>query len=67
MSEADVDGVIRCFESCYGRSYIDDFYDPQWMREQIRSGRMRSVVAVDDDAGIVGHMAIKIVNEGALA
>lgn len=28
---------------------------------------MRSVVAVDDQAGIVGHMALKIVYEGSLA
>ena len=59
--------MIRCFESCYGRTYISDFYDPEWMRDQIRSGAMRSVVAVDEEAGIVGHMALKVVHEGALA
>jgi GNAT superfamily N-acetyltransferase len=67
MVEADVESVIRCFESCYGRTYIESFYDPAWMREQIRTGFMRSVVCVDDEAGIVGHMALKIVYEGALA
>ncbi len=67
MVEGDVGAVIGCFESCYGRTYIESFYDPEWMRDQVRSGRMRSVVAVDDEAGIVGHMALKIVHEGSLA
>ena len=67
MVEGDVEEVIRCFENCYGRTYIADFYDPEWMREQIRSGARRSVVAVDSEAGIVGHMALKVVHEGALA
>ncbi len=67
MVEGDVEEVIRCFESCYGHTYISEFYDPEWLREQIRSGAMRSVVAVDEEAGIVGHMALKVVHEGALA
>ena len=67
MVAEDVEGVIRCIESCYARTYIPEFYDPEWMCEQIRSSKMRSVVAVDDEVGIVGHMALKVVHEGALA
>jgi len=67
MVEADIEEVIRCFESCYGRTYIQEFYDPEWMRDQIRRGLMRSVVAVDEGAGVVGHMALKVVHEGSLA
>ena len=57
----DGDALAACFERCYGRSYVvAEFYDPRATAARVRSGRLRSVVAVTEDGEIVGHMGITI-------
>ena len=61
LALADVAGVSRCFERCYGTSYVvGDFYDPAALGARIADGSLRSVVAVADSGEIVGHMAVAI-------
>lgn len=59
MIPADVDGLIRCIFRCYGYSYRDEIiYQPTALRRLLRSGRMRSVVAVDQGGEVIGHASM---------
>jgi hypothetical protein len=63
----EADALVRCFERCYGRSYVDaSFYDAAEIDARIASQRLHSVVAVADDGEIVGHMGISPVHPDAL-
>ena len=53
--------LVRCFERCYGDTYpADAFYNADEIRARLASGRMRSLVAVMPNDGIVGHMALTL-------
>ena len=57
----DAPQLVRCFERCYGDSYVADaFYDEARIRALHAAGTLRSVVAVSEGEGIVGHMALTI-------
>jgi serine/threonine-protein kinase RsbW len=57
--------LVRCFERCYGDSYVDpSFQDAERLRERVERGRLRSVVAVTPSGEIVGHMGLSLRREG---
>lgn len=57
----DAAALSRCFERCYGRSYVvADFYDPAALAVRLREGTLRSIVAVSASGEIVGHMGLTI-------
>lgn len=59
MTATDVPGLIRCVYRCYGYSYPDDLvYKPASLRHMLRSGLMRSVVAVDSSGEVIGHCSL---------
>ncbi len=63
----DAPKLARCFERCYGSSYVVDFfYDPEQVRSRIAGGFLRSVVAVDSSGDIVGHMGLTLRHPGCL-
>jgi serine/threonine-protein kinase RsbW len=58
---ADAPALARCFERCYGKSYVvADFYDPPVIAERVERENLRSVVAVSPSGEIVGHMGLTI-------
>ena len=66
LSAEDAEGLSRCFERCYGRSYVYDvFYDPAELRRRIADGRLRSVVAVEPGGEVVGHVGLTFRTRGA--
>ena len=63
----DAPKLARCFERCYGSSYVADFfYDPEQVRSRMAGGLLRSVVAVDSSGDIVGHMGLTLRHPGGL-
>lgn len=65
MVAADALGLVRCVYRCYGYSYKDSLlYEPRHIAQALRDGRMRSVVAVDRDGGVVGHCAVFVERKG---
>jgi GNAT superfamily N-acetyltransferase len=69
LEPADGPALRRCFERCYGDSYVHGlFYDVDEIRAHVADGRLRSVVAVTDGGEIVGHMGLtRRDDEGATA
>jgi len=67
LAAEDAPKLARCFERCYGDSYVADFfYDPARIQSRLAEGRLRSVVAVDPSGDIVGHMGLTLRRPGAL-
>lgn len=65
MQPGDAVGLSRCVYRCYGYSYVDPMmYRPRQIRRALRSGLMRSVVAVDPDGQVVGHCALTLERPG---
>lgn len=65
LESADAEALTRCFERCYGTSYVDpSFYDPDELRARMASGRLRSVVAVAASGELVGHMGLSFREPG---
>jgi GNAT superfamily N-acetyltransferase len=59
LAPVDAPALTACFERCYGRSYVADFfYDPDAIRARIADGRLQPVVAMNDAGEVVGHMAL---------
>lgn len=59
MVGSDVAGLIRCVYRCYGYSYPDDIvYKPSVLRRMLRTGLMKSVVAIGVDGEVVGHCSL---------
>lgn len=59
LAAEDAPALTRCFERCYGDSYVTaSFYDPAEIRARVDDGRLRSVVAVDPSNEVVGHMGL---------
>jgi anti-sigma regulatory factor (Ser/Thr protein kinase) len=51
--------LARCAYRCYGYTYAtDNFYFPDRVREMVKSGIMISVVALNPQGEIVGHVAV---------
>ncbi|MBW2390142.1 MAG: hypothetical protein JRG89_17185 [Deltaproteobacteria bacterium] len=64
---ADAGELVRCFERCYGKSYVDgDFYHEAMIRSRLAEGRLRSIVAVNEQDEIVGHMGLSARHPDAL-
>lgn len=58
MTIEDCAGIVALIKNCYGDAYgVDYFYDVAALSEKITSGRLRSVVAINNNQ-IVGHMAL---------
>jgi len=67
LAAEDAPKLARCFERCYGDSYVADFfYDPARIQSRKAEGLLRSVVAVDAFGDIVGHMGLTLRRPGAL-
>jgi len=67
LAAEDAPALARCFERCYGDSYVADFfYDPARIQSRMAEGLLRSVVAVDPSGDIVGHMGLTLRHPGAL-
>lgn len=65
LRPADVDGLVRCVYRCYGYSYVDPLmYRPAQLRRAVRSGLLRSVVAVAGTGEVVGHVAMTFERSG---
>jgi len=61
LTTADAQPLVNCFERCYGDTYPNDsFHDPAAIAELVRSGTLRSVVAVAADGRIVGHTGLTL-------
>lgn len=59
MVPADAEGLARCVYRCYGYTYLDPLmYRPDHVRRALRSGLMRSIVAVTPGGEVVGHIAM---------
>lgn len=53
--------LVRCLYRSYGYSYDCDYmYDPRQIRERQQNGLMRSMVALNQDGEIVGHLALNL-------
>lgn len=56
---SDVDSIVRCVYRSYGYSYIMEMiYYPEKYRESLLAGTVRSVVSVDPDGEVAGHLAM---------
>jgi hypothetical protein len=61
LRSEDAPQLVRCFERCYGDSYVADaFYDAARIRALLAAGTLRSVVAVSAQDEIVAHMALTV-------
>ena len=64
---SDTGELVRRFERCYGRSYLDgDFYDEAMIQSRLAERRLRSIVAVNEQDEIVGQMGLSARHPGAL-
>ncbi len=59
LGPADAEALGRCFERCYGTSYVDaGFYDPVEIRARLADGRLSSIIATHHAGEVVGHMGL---------
>jgi hypothetical protein len=60
LGEADVAELIACVRRCYGETYGESgFYDEDWLIAQMRSRRLLSVGACDEER-VVGHIGTTV-------
>lgn len=60
LGEGDVPALIACTRRCYGESYPEsDFYEPSYIRSELRARRLLSVGALVGDR-VVGHIGTRI-------
>jgi hypothetical protein len=60
----DVPALIACVRRCYGESYTErEFYDPEYLRDEMRSGRLRSAGAVVGTR-VVAHVGTRVGSPG---
>jgi hypothetical protein len=60
LGAADVPALIDCVGRCYGESYPEhEFYDPAYLRRELRAGRLLSVGALDGSR-VVGHIGARV-------
>jgi hypothetical protein len=56
----DVPALISCIRRCYGETYTErEFYDPNHLRDELRSGRLLSVGAFAGPRA-VGHVGTRL-------
>jgi len=68
LAPEDAESLVGCFERCYSGTHpADAFHDPAQVRALVASGRLSSVIAVTGSGEVVGHMALTLHAEGALA
>ncbi len=61
MEARDATSLVHCFERCYRGSYpADAFHDPDRVERAITEETLRSVVAIAQDVGVVGHMGLSM-------
>ncbi len=61
MTEDDAESLSRCVKTCYGDTYpARDFYNPGKIRGFLRSGLLRSQIAVTREGEVVGHLGIML-------
>lgn len=66
MKPDEASTMARCVYRSYGYSYSLDFiYYPEKIKENLESGVVKSVVCVDEDGEIVGHLALNFEFAGA--
>ncbi len=67
MTPDDASAMARCVYRSYGYTYaMEAIYYPDRIRENLASGLVKSVVAVDENTGeIVGHLALTFPTPGA--
>ncbi len=66
MCDADALGVAQCVYRCYGYTYLDPgMYRPRSLRAWLRSGVLRSIVAITPSGEVVGHSALTFDHAGA--
>ena len=66
MRSDEASTMARCVYRSYGYSYSLDFiYFPDKIKENLESGIVKSVVCVDEDNEIVGHLALNFEHQGA--
>lgn len=59
MQDEDAWGVARCFFAVYGENYPhDQYYIPEWLIEENRTGNLHSFVVRAENGDIVGHAAL---------
>jgi anti-sigma regulatory factor (Ser/Thr protein kinase) len=59
MRPDETASLARCAYRCYGYTYANDIlYFPERVKELVASGMMISVVAVDPQGQIVGHVSV---------
>jgi hypothetical protein len=64
LGPGDVGALIACVERCYGGSYsISGFYDPDWVRSELASGRLLSIGACVGPR-VVGHIGTSVPSPG---
>ena len=60
-----LESLARCTWRVYGHTYVADFlYHPDATWALVEQGRLHSVVAVDDEGEVVGHVAIELERPG---
>jgi serine/threonine-protein kinase RsbW len=53
--------LVQLIRNCYGDTYIDPkFYDEQVVSDLLRSARLHSIGAFDENGRLVGHMGISL-------
>lgn len=53
--------LVQLIRSCYGETYIDPkFYDERAVADLLRSVRLHSIGAFDENGRLVGHMGISL-------
>jgi hypothetical protein len=67
LAASDAEQLVACFRECYGETYAnEDFYDHQVIEQMVESGRLRSVVAINEGE-LVGHTGLTIRHPDAIA
>ena len=67
LAASDAEQLVACFRDCYGGTYANEnFYDHRAIEQMVESGRLRSVVAINEGE-LVGHTGLTIHHADAIA
>ncbi len=65
LERAHLESLARCTWRVYGHSYVASFlYHPEETWKMVETGRLHSIVAVDADDQVVGHVGIELEHAG---
>ncbi|WCO67741.1 hypothetical protein PO878_03255 [Iamia majanohamensis] len=66
LARRHLDSLARCTWRVYGHSYVARFlYHPEETWKMVEAGRLHSIVALDADDEVVGHVGIELERAGA--